>query len=345
MGRLAVAILAQAFVQPKMQVALRVLFAVVILFSLVYSLEKGPKELELEDPDDELEDPDDDDDDDGDEDEDEVEEMAPIEQKMLQKLRNALTSEQIRSMHSKIDKNGDGRISLHEIMDFDAMMRKTIAKKDIDPFLDGMDSDKDGKLSLAELFKDIEMENAKWDDEESEEDKAEVKKRKDNDAEKFNLADTDGDGFLKAEELPALIHPETDNGMLELVAGQTMKDKDVNGDGKLTSKEFWKGHSVSDEEKENFKKLDADKDGFINFEELKAWESGDFQTEEAMKKLVELSDKDRDMHVTADELDEARRLNEFVATDAQHILMEWAEQEHHQLRSALSTTNSEHQEL
>mmetsp|Transcript_156895 Transcript_156895/g.273088 ORF Transcript_156895/g.273088 Transcript_156895/m.273088 type:complete len:236 (+) Transcript_156895:64-771(+) len=235
----------------------------------------------------------------------------------------------MRAMHSKIDSNGDGKISLPEIMDFAVVMRKTIAKKDIQTIIDEMDGDKDGKLSLPELLKDMEQ----W-GEEGEEDKAEAQKRKDHEAEKFKVADSNGDGFLDSEELPALFYPETHDGVLELTAAQTMQHKDLNGDGKLTSKEFWEGDSVdgeelkiSDEEEADFQKLDTDKDGFIQLEELKAWESGHFHTEEAMKKLIELSDKDSDMHVTADEFDEAREL--IAGSDAQYHMMEWAE--HHEL--------------
>merc|ERR1719265_819944 len=232
-------------------------------------------------------------------------------------------------MHTKIDANGDGKLALHEIMEFSLMMRKMIASKDIQTIIDEMDTDKDGKLNLPELLKDMES----W-GEEGEEDKAEVQKRKDHEAAKFQVADTNGDGFLSTEELPALFYPETHDGVLALTAEATMKQKDVNGDGKLTAQEFWEGDSVdgedlaiSDEEQADFVKLDTDKDGFLSAEELKAWESGNFHTEQAMKDLISLSDKDSDMHVTAEELDEAREL--IAGSDAQYHLMEWAE--HHEL--------------
>lgn len=239
--------------------------------------------------------------------------------------QDALTSEQMRSMHGKIDADKNGKISLAEIIAYSAHMRKTIAKKDIHTVIDEMDSDKDNKLSLPELLKDMEQ----W-GEEGEEDKAQAAKRKELETAKFRAADTDGNGLLDSDELPALFYPETHDGVLTMTAQATLKSKDTDGNGELTPKEFWEGDAVdgedlaiSEEEQSDFSKLDLDNSGTLNLEELKAWESGGFHTEEAMKKLFELADKDSDMHVTADELDSAREL--IAGSDAQYHLMEWAE--------------------
>jgi len=239
--------------------------------------------------------------------------------------QDALTSEQMRAMHAKIDKDKDGKISMAEITDFSQVMRKTIAKKDIHTVIDEMDGDKDGKLSLPELLKDMEQ----W-GEEGEEDKAAAAKRKELETAKFHAADQDKNGLLDANELPSLFYPETHDGVLEMTAQATLKAKDTDGNGELTPKEFWEGDSVdgedlaiSDEEQADFAKLDVDSSGTLNLQELKAWESGGFHTQEALKKLFELADQDSDMMVTADELDTAREL--IAGSDAQYHLMEWAE--------------------
>merc|ERR1712048_10278 len=104
-------------------------------------------------------------------------------------------------------------------------------------------------------------------------------------------------------------YPETKDAVLDITSRATLKQKDTDGDGQLTSKEFWEGDAldgedipISDEEEADFRKLDIDGSGKLNLAELKAWESGLFHTEEAMKKLIEIADKDSDNHVTADEL-------------------------------------------
>merc|ERR1712151_795594 len=111
-------------------------------------------------------------------------------------------------------------------------------------------------------------------------------------------------------------------------AKATMAAKDTDGDGMLTPKEFWEGDAIdgedlalSDEEQADFKRLDADGNGKLNLIELKAWESGRFHTEEAMKKLFEIADKDNDMHISEEEVLSAREL--IAGSDAQYHLMEW----------------------
>lgn len=239
--------------------------------------------------------------------------------------QDALTPVQMRGMHAKIDRDADGRVSMAEVIQFSDDMRRNIAQKDITTVLDEMDGDKDGKLSLEELIKDMEQ----W-GEGDEEDKKEAEIRKELETAKFAAADGNGDGFLDNAELPALFYPETHDGVLELTARATLGQKDSDKDGMLTPREFWEGDAVdgedlaiSEEETADFNKLDTNGDGKLDLQELKVWESGRFHTEEAMKKLFELSDKDSDMHLTADELDEARE--QIAGSDAQYHLMEWAE--------------------
>lgn len=240
--------------------------------------------------------------------------------------QDALTAEQLRGLHQKLDLNGDGKVSLMETMEFAEEMRKQIAGKDIQTVMEEMDINKDGKLSLEELLKDMES----WTDSAAEDDKQLLIKRQELEAAKFKLSDKDGDNLLDMEELPGLFYPETNEGVLHLTAKATLEQKDKDGDGKLTANEFWEGDlsegeemHLSEEELSDFKKLDKDGDGKLDLEELKAWESGRFHTEEAMKRLVELSDQDSDLHFTAHELEAARE--QIAGSDAQYHLMEWAE--------------------
>jgi len=48
-----------------------------------------------------------------------------------------------------------------------------------------------------------------------------------------------------------------------------------------------------------------------------------FHTREAMKKIFQIADRDKDMHLSADEVEEAREM--LAGSDAQYQLMEWAQ--------------------
>jgi len=72
-----------------------------------------------------------------------------------------------------------------------------------------------------------------------------------------------------------------------------------------------------------FKKLDKDGSGTLDVDELKHWESERFHTIEAMKKLMEIADKDNDLHLTLEEIDAA--YSTISSSDAQYHFMEWAE--------------------
>jgi len=224
--------------------------------------------------------------------------------------QETLTVEQVKKLHVKVDKNEDGKASLEEFLAYSKHMRKELAKKDIKTILDEMDGDKDGKLSLSELLKDMDQ----W-DEGDEQEKKEAQERKNLEEAKFKASDENNDGFLELSEMPSLFYPETQDSVLELTAKSTLQQKDKDGDGLLTEREFWDGDinettdepvPISDEEKEDFKKLDVNRDGKLELAELKQWESGVYHTSEAMRKLFDAIDTDKDNHVSSAELENGR---------------------------------------
>ena len=58
----------------------------------------------------------------------------------------AMSPEQLRALHAKFDQNGDGKVSLSEVLDFGRHMSKAIAGKDVTAILAEIDTDKDGNL-------------------------------------------------------------------------------------------------------------------------------------------------------------------------------------------------------
>eukprot|EP00437_Effrenium_voratum_P010789 CAMPEP_0181440938 /NCGR_PEP_ID=MMETSP1110-20121109/23240_1 /TAXON_ID=174948 /ORGANISM="Symbiodinium sp., Strain CCMP421" /LENGTH=271 /DNA_ID=CAMNT_0023564787 /DNA_START=61 /DNA_END=873 /DNA_ORIENTATION=- len=235
----------------------------------------------------------------------------------------AMTKEQLRALHAKFDQNGDGKVSLSEVLEFAGQMSKAIAGKDVSAILEEIDTDKDGKLSLSEHLNDIHQQADGGDEEEIKE----MEKRKNVETEKFRAADIDNDQALSPQEVASLFYPETNPAVLDVVVRDTMRMKDKDGNGVLTAKEFWEfgeedgEEQLSEEEVQDFEKLDKDGNGVLDLDELRKWESGLFHTEAAMIRLIQLADKDGDMQATAEELENARE--ELATSDAQYHLIEW----------------------
>lgn len=237
-----------------------------------------------------------------------------------------LTEKHMHELHAKLDGDKNGKVHMEEIMHFAQKTKKAVAAKEIAGIFDEIESTRDGTLSLEEHMSEV-AEFHEGDAEEKE-------KQKQAEIAKFKAADLDGDDKLDKTELIHLMHPDTHAPVLEVHTNEEMRKRDTDGDGKLSNKE-WNVEATPGEhqDKENhdpdsdFKRLDANADGFVDLEELRHWESGRFHTEDAMKKLFEVADKDSDLHITADEFAEARDM--IAASDAQYHLIEWAE--HHEL--------------
>merc|ERR1712151_594804 len=126
-------------------------------------------------------------------------------------------------------------------------------------------------------------------------------------------------------------YPETHPDVLEFAVRESMRRKDRNGDGRLDLHEFWEADreagyddgALTEEEIIDFKKLDLNGDGVLEKDEVTNWESGRFHVHESMKKLFDLADSNSDMHISADELIQAREA--VASSDAQYHLVEWAD--------------------
>lgn len=248
-----------------------------------------------------------------------------------------MTGEQIRVLHRRFDTNNDGKVSLNEILDFSKKARKDIKKKSVKDDLAQMDENNDGKISVDELIgylfgepipEGVEMPSPS--SEEAEEERR-TESLKAVEREKFKLADKDGDGFLAEDELLGVLNPDMHDGVLHVQTVWEIKDRDKDGDGMLSFGEFWEedenskdeSSEITKQQTEDFKNVDLDGNGKVDIEEYKKWHNGDYHTSDAFRHLMELADENRDGHLTADELDEARP--SIANTQATSEIMQWLE--------------------
>eukprot|EP00927_Polykrikos_kofoidii_P003111 TRINITY_DN1122_c0_g3_i2.p1 TRINITY_DN1122_c0_g3~~TRINITY_DN1122_c0_g3_i2.p1 ORF type:complete len:281 (+),score=74.52 TRINITY_DN1122_c0_g3_i2:81-923(+) len=243
---------------------------------------------------------------------------------------DSLNAEQLRGLHKHMDADGDGQLSFEETLQYAKGVTRSLAEKDIKAVIEEVDTSKDGLVSLEEHMADIQDLAQGGDEEEMNE----LPHRMEIEKAKFLAADENQDQHLQAHEVASLFYPETHDGVLSVKTRETLRQKDKDGDGRMSPMEFWEvdesdgeDGQLSAEEISDFENLDTNKDGFLTVEEVQFWEGGDFHTHSAMKKMFEVADTDSDMHLSADEL--AHASDELSLSDAQYHLIEWAE--HHEL--------------
>jgi len=246
----------------------------------------------------------------GDEDEDDggMEKMDP------------LTPEQMKLLHKKIDANTNGKVSLAEVTDFAHQMRRELAKSELDDIMKQHDTNKDGKLTWTEFLGDA----------------GEIPEEEQNEKHvHFKELDVNKDEALDMDELAQMYHHHTNEKVETELTNVAMKDKDTDKNGVLSLREFFQhlqieGEDLVDIEEEDqkvFKDLDTDNSGTLTLKELKAWESGGYQAEEAAKKLFAMADKDKDNVLTLEEMNAIRHeVADHDDYEPQMYLTQWAEQ-------------------
>lgn len=242
-----------------------------------------------------------------------------------------LSSDQMHTLHGRVDVNRDGKVTLVELMGFFKQMRKSMAKKSTPETMAELDKNSDSKLSLTEMLADLS------ESEESEEDKANNAIYKAIQTKKFKAADSNNNGFLEEEELPAVFYSDTHDAVLQIDTEAAMKEMDTDGNGVLSPKELFHSDASAgagepgtvEDEHAKFQKLDTNGDGSLSIDELKPHEAGWLHAEMAFEHLIALADKDGDKMVTADELDKARK--PIAETEAHYHLMDWRDSDDDEL--------------
>lgn len=222
--------------------------------------------------------------------------------------QNPLTSEQLSILHNKFDQNADGKVSLEEVLNYAGATDLEIANRSFSGTFAQLDEDKDGKLSLGELSEFHQSE-----------DKA-------HEEAKLKAADINGDGFINEDELLGYFHPEAHPQVLTATMVLQMKQKDKDGDGELSKAEFeeaGKGVDAAWQKDGDFEKLDADQSGKLNLDELKFFETGKFHIQQDMQQLFEVADTDKDGHLSAAEMAEAK--DKLVELPVHEVLSDYSD--------------------
>merc|ERR1719221_2094649 len=106
-----------------------------------------------------------------------------------------LTAGLLTRLHSKLDSDGDGKVSLKEILAAPLVVDKAIASEGVKQVFQDLDKSGDGRLSLEEHLADMPQATGEGDGY-SPEQREELKARNELEAAKFKAADANDDRFL-----------------------------------------------------------------------------------------------------------------------------------------------------
>lgn len=138
----------------------------------------------------------------------------------------------------KMDMNNDRFIDRHELKAWILRSFRMLSEEEAADRLDEIDSNKDGRVSWVEYLQDTygfeSMEEAMTNEETTEEEKRLVK----DDKKMFDMADVDANGDLNKVEFTMFLSPEEFPEMLPIILEQTLRDKDMDKDGKISFQEF-----------------------------------------------------------------------------------------------------------
>lgn len=180
----------------------------------------------------------------------------------------------------KMDMNQDGFVSSNELHAWIIRSFKQLSEEEATERFADIDENDDYSITWEEYLNEnygLNTDDAHKQFIESEHSEEEIKMIED-DHELFNASDLNQDGVLNQDEFVLFNSPEEHPEMLPIILGQTLREKDTNGDKKIDFQEFIgesaKNHDkewlVSEKEKFDHE-LDRDGDGILNGNEILAW--------------------------------------------------------------------------
>merc|ERR1712166_1086081 len=214
------------------------------------------------------------------------------------KLALPSEAEQMTGLFDKIDTDKDGKMSMAEIIAFWKITRKGMLQVSNSQDMELMDTNKDKKVSLEEFIK---KEESEFLDVDQGAEDARKKAFEELEGAKFKVADKNADGFLDEHELPDAVYGETHDDIVKIMAAHHLKTKDTDGDGKLSSKEF---HELGEDPKagEDFKATEGAEAGKVEEKDAKTAEE-EAESDKEMEEDFKKQDTDGDGKLSLQELE------------------------------------------
>mmetsp|Transcript_31213 Transcript_31213/g.71259 ORF Transcript_31213/g.71259 Transcript_31213/m.71259 type:complete len:305 (-) Transcript_31213:73-987(-) len=229
----------------------------------------------------------------------------------VEDMGETLTGDQIGELHRLMDKDHDGVVTKEEVLETSESMRRAANKIEVQTYMEDLDQNKDGKLSLEEVLKDIDKDMTD----------GELQHYKAAETKKFEASDINHDGVLDEEEVPKLFDLG-DEQNVEQSTREILKEKDVDGDGELNKEEFLNTHP----DEEEFNLVDTDHNGKVSATELNEWQSGNLHTRQALEEFIKVVDKNGDGNITQEEMLAAAPA--IAEIEAQYHFTEWLDVSH-----------------
>lgn len=252
--------------------------------------------------------------------------------KSFNQLTPEESSRRLALIVDRIDKDTDGFVTGEELKDWILYTQRRYIRENIDRQWISHNPDEKEKLPWSEyltrVYGDIDEHETEAKDNSQDNSFSYMAMLK-KDRRRWTTADLDGDDALTKEEFGAFLHAESADHMKDVLVLESMEDIDKDGDGKISLTEYIGDmydegpEGAEDEpewvknEKEQFSMYrDKDGDGYLGFDEVKAWITPpDFDHAEAESRhLIFEADTDADQKLTKEEI--LDRYDLFVGSQA-----------------------------
>jgi reticulocalbin-2 len=223
----------------------------------------------------------------------------------------------------KMDLNSDGFVDRHELKAWILRSFKKLSEEEAEDRFEDLDEDNNEKISWEEYVKDVYGMDQEDGQRRNTLDDSEEMKLMEDDRQMFHAADTDKDGSLSLDEHVRFHSPEEHPEMLPLILSQTLRDKDLNKDGRIDFQEFVGDQAKTHDkqwlmtEKDKFDNdFDKDHDGYLNHNEILSWivPSNEEVAAEEVDHLFAATDEDHDDRLSHNEIID--KYDIFVGSEA-----------------------------